>query len=309
MHRNRKLVFVLGFVLVAATIASALAYHLIRRPARAVLLVPDGNLLVYVNFMPMHFADMGPMPFASNPQYQDFLAQTGFHFETDLDSLVLSASSPAETSADMTGILTGKFDQDRLTAFLQKQPVETESYGGKTIFSLREGTQALRVCILDGKTVALAGGDSPESMHGIIDRATGAASSHWLLDNYYGEVPFGSVAWAIARVPGGQDVTPVAARAMNLDFLRDSVTVVSLRYSGSLRFRAEFISSTKNGADQVFHAINGALELARAGQGMRNQDKDLATVIEGTQLQQSGNRIVLSIVVPQDVITRMSKRR
>ena len=309
MQRHRKLVFVLGFVLVAATIASAVAYHLIRRPAKAVLLLPDGNLLVYVNFMPMHFADMGPMPFASNPQYQDFLAQTGFHFETDLDSLVISASSPAETSEDVTGILTGKFDQDRLIAYLQKQPVETESYGGKTIFALREGTQTFRVCILDSKTIALANGEAPESMHGIIDRATGAASSHWLLDNYYGDVPTGSVAWAIARVPGGQDVTPVAAGPMNLGFLRDSVTVVSLRYTGSLRFRAEFISSTKNGADQVFHAINGALELGRAGQGARNMDKDVAAVIEGTQLQQSGNRVVLSIVVPQDVVTRMSKRR
>lgn len=309
MQRHRKLLFVLGFVLVATTIASALAYHWIRRPARAVLLVPDGNLLAYVNFTPMHFADMGPMPFASSPQYQDFLAQTGFHFETDLDSLVISASSPAETTADVTGILTGKFDQDRLAAFLQKQPVETESYGGKTVFSLHEGTQTLRVCILDSKTVALAGGESSESMHGIIDRSTGAASSHWLLDNYYGNVPFGSVAWAIARVPGGQDVTPVAARAMNLEFLRDSVTVVSLRYSGSLRLRAEFISSTKSAADQVFHAINGALELARAGQGTRNMDKDVATVIQGTELQQSGNRVVISIVVPQDVITRMSKRR
>jgi hypothetical protein len=308
MHRHRKLVFVLGFVLVAATIASAVAYHLIRRPAKAVLLVPDGNLLVYVNFMPMHFTDMGPMPFASDPQYQDFLAQTGFHFETDLDSLVLSASSPAETSADVTGIVTGKFDQDRLTAYLQKQPIETESYGGKTIFSLREG-KTMRVCILDSKTVAFAGGESSEPMHGIIDRSTGVASSHWLLDNYYGDVPFGSVAWAIARLPGGQDVTPVASRAMNLDFLRDSVTVISLRYSGSLRFRAEFISATEKDAGQVFHAINGFLELARAGQGMRNQDKDLAAVVEGTQLQQSKNRVVLSIVVPQDVVGRMSKRR
>jgi hypothetical protein len=167
----------------------------------------------------------------------------------------------------------------------------------------------MRVCILDSKTVAFAGGESSESMHGIIDRSTGVASSHWLLDNYYGDVPFGSVAWAIARVPGGQDVTPVASRAMNLDFLRDSVTVISLRYSGSLRVRGEFISATEKDAGQVFHAINGFLELARAGQGMRNQDKDLAAVMEGTQLQQSKNRVVLSIVVPQDVVARMSKRR
>ena len=307
--QRRKLLFVLGFVLLAASIASAVVYHLIRRPARAILLLPDGNLLVYVNFTPMHFADMGPMPFASDSKYLDFQAQTGFHFETDLDSLVLSASSPAETSADVTGILTGKFDQDRLTAFLQKQPVETESYTGKTIFSLHEGNQTLRVCILDGKTVALASGDSSESMHGIIDRAAGTASTHWLLDNYYGNVPFGSAAWAIARVPGGQDLTPAAARGMNLDFLQDSVTVLSVRYTGSLRFRAEFISATQNGADQVFHALNGFLELAKAGQGTRNMDKDVTAVVEGTELKQNGSRVVLSVVVPQDVVTRMSKRR
>jgi hypothetical protein len=308
MHRHRKLLLVLGFFLVAVTIASAVAYHLIRRPARAVLLLPDGNLLVYVNFTPMHFADLGPMPFASDPQYQDFLAQTGFHFETDLDNLVLSASAPGDTSGEMAGILTGTFDQNRLTSFLQKQPVETESYAGKTIFSLHEGNKTLRVCILDGKTVALAGGDTAESMHSIIDRSTGATTTPRLLNDYYGDVPFGSVAWAIARVPGGADA-PRAAGMMNLDFLQDSVTVLSLRYSGSLRLRSEFISATEKDAGQVFHAINGFLELARAGQGMRNQDKDLAAVIEGTQLQQNKNRVVLSIVVPQNVVARMSKRR
>ena len=307
MHRNRKLVFVLGFVLVAATIASAVAYHLIRRPARALFLLPDGNLLVYVNFTPMHFAELGPMPFGSDPQYQDFVAQTGFHFETDLDSLVLSASSTGDTNGEMAGILTGTFDQDRLTRFLQKQPVETESYGGKTIFSLREGNKSLRISILDGKTVALSGGDSADSMHSIIDHSTGATSTPRLLNDYYSDVPFGSVAWAIARVPG--DAMPSAAGMMNLSFLQDSVTVISLRYSGSVRFRAEFISTTEQNAGQVFHAINGFLELARAGQGMRNQDKDLAAVMEGTQLQQSKNRVVLSVVVPQDVVARMSKRR
>jgi hypothetical protein len=308
MHRHRKLLLILGFVLAAATIASAVVYHLIRRPARSLLLLPDGNLLVDVGFTPLHFTQLGPMPFSSNPQYQDFVQQTGFHFETDLESLVVSASTP-DKNAEVAAILTGTFDQDRLTRYMQKQPVETESYTGKTVFSLREGNQALHVCILDGKTVALTGGDSAESMHSILDRSTGTTSTPQLLKDHYGDVPFGSVAWAIARVPSGPDFMPTSAGAMNLEFLQDSVTVLSVRYSGSVRFRGEFISQNKKGADQVFHALNGFLELAKAGQGIRNQDRDLAAVIEGTQLQQSGNRVVLSIVVPQDVVSRISTRR
>jgi hypothetical protein len=146
-------------------------------------------------------------------------------------------------------------------------------------------------------------------MHGIIDRSTGATSTPRLLKDHYGDVPFGSVAWAIARVPASSELMPTAAGGMNLDFLQDSVTILSVRYSGSVRLRAEFISANQKGADQVFHALNGFLELARAGQGMRNQDKDLATVVEGTQLQQNGSRVVLNIVVPQDAVARMSKRR
>jgi len=308
MRRYRKLLIFLGLFLLIAAVAGAVAYHLIRQPAKAVYLLPDGNLMAHVNFTPFHYMDLGSKTYTSNPQYQDFVEQTGFHFEHDLDSVTLAQSSPGDVNGEVSAIFIGTFDQDRLNRYVQKQPVETETYGGKTVFSIREGTQTVRVSILDSKTVALTTGASTAAMHSIIDKLSGSALTPSLLLDYYGDVPFGSVAWAIVRVPGNPELRQPMGQ-MNLDFLQNSVTIVSVRYSGSVRFRAEFISANQADATHVFQAVNGFVALARSAQGDRNTDKDVAALIDGIQLQQNGNRVVLNLVVTQDLIKKMTAKQ
>jgi hypothetical protein len=310
MHRSKKFLLIVGLILLFVTIAAAVTYHVIRRPAKAIYLLPDGNVMAYVNFTPLHFLNLDTKSFASDPQYQDFTAQTGFHFEHDLDNVAISGSSAGELTGEASAIFTGTFDQERLTSYVQKQPgVETESYSGKKIFFMHEGNQnqTVRVCILDGKTVIVTAGTSPESMHGIIDKSSGSGQAPSLLQDHYSDVPFGSVAWAIVRVPDSS--TPATPGGFNFDFLKNSVTVMSVRYSGSVRVRAEFISENQADATHVFQAVNGFVAFARATQGGRNADKDVAALIDNVQLQQNGNRVVLNVVVPQEVVQKISASR
>lgn len=305
--RSKKLLLTVGLILLLVTIGAAVTYHVIRRPAKAIYLLPDGNVMAYVNFTPLHFMNLDTKSFASDPQYQDFAAQTGFHFEHDLDNVAISGNSTGELNGNGAAIFTGTFDQERLTSYVQKQPgVESESYGGKKIFLMHGGpqNQAVRACILDGKTVALTVGTSPESMHGIIDKSSGSGQGPSLLHDYYGDVPFGSVAWAIVRIPDSS--AAAAPGGFNFDFLKNSVTVISVRYSGSVRGRAEFISESQADATHVFQAVNGFVAFARATQGGRNGDKDVAALIDNIQLQQNGNRVVLNLVVPQELIQKVS---
>jgi hypothetical protein len=308
MHRSRKILFVVGLLLLFVAIAAAVTYHVIRRPARAVYLLPDGNAIGYVTFTPLHYMNLDArLPFASNPEYQDFVAQTGLHFDHDLDNIAFSARTSGELNGDVSAIFTGAFDKERLARYIQRQPgVQSENYAGKTIFASREPNQTLRICILDGKTVAFTAGPSPESMHSIIDKSSGAGETPSLLRDYYGDVPFGSVAWGIVRLPDfpGSQQPP---GGFDLNLLRNSVIIVSARYTGSVRFRAESISDNPTAATHIFEGLNEAVGFVRTGiQAAENPDKDLVALMNGIQLQQNGNRVVLNVVVPQETIQKIS---
>lgn len=309
MNRSKRVLLIIAVVLVVVAIAAAVTYHVIRRPGKSVYLLPDGNVMAYVSFKPLHYTDLGTQKFEADPQYQEFVAKTGFHYEKDLDSFAFSGRTTGELNGDVSAIITGTFDQSRLNSYVQGQPgVETESYGGKTIFAMRESNQTVRVCILDGSTVAVTAGPSSDSMHSIIDKSSGSGSMPDLLSQYYGDVPFASVGWAIVRVPdlGGQE----APGGFNLDYLKNSVTIVSVRYTGSVRLRAELIAENEADATKIFQFVNGMVAMGRGfAQSGQNRDKDLDSVIDNTKIEQSGKRVVLNMVVPQEVIKKASEKR
>jgi hypothetical protein len=308
MNRSKRVLLIIAVVLVVVVIAAAVTYTVIRRPGKSVYLLPDGNVMAYVSFKPFHYMDLGAQKFESDSQYQEFVAKTGFRYEKDLDSVAFSGRSTGELNGDVSAIITGTFDQSRLTSYLQAQPgVESESYKGKTILAMRESNQTVRVCILDGTTFAITAGPSAESMHSIIDKSTGSGAMPQLLSDYYGDVPFASVGWAIVRVPdmGGQE----GPGGVNLDYLKNSVIVISARYTGSVRLRAEIIAQSEADATKTFQALNGLLAMGRAfATSGQERDKDLETLIDNSKLDQNGKQVVLNVVVPQELIKKASEK-
>jgi hypothetical protein len=299
MRGHRKLLF-LSLFLIVVTAAGIVVYQRVARPARAVLLLPDGNFLLYVNFSPAHFFDLGQMPMESDPEYQDFLQQTGFHFEHDLDTIAISQRKPGDMNSESSAVFVGSFDRDRISRYLQRLSNGTESYGDRTIFSIPQEGHTVRASILDAKTVAVTNMNSPEPMHSIIDKSRAgilASSAPSLVRDYYGYVPFASVGWAIFR------------DGFNTDFLQNTVSVISLRYAGSIRLKAEVISKSENDAARVLQAFNTFLVIAKgAGESLSagGQDKDVKAVFDNIQVQQNGNRTVLSVVLPPEFVRKMA---
>ncbi len=309
MTRSKKVLLIVFLVLAVVAIAAAVTYHVIRRPARSVSLLPEGNIMAYVSFKPFHYFNMGDRPFTSDPKYQEFVDQTGFHYEHDLDNIAFSGRGAGAFNGDVSIIVTGSFDKDRLIKYVRQQPgVGTEPHGGRTIFSVRQNYQLLRVCILDKRTVAITAGYSPESMYSIIEKANGSAALPSLLDDYYADVPFASVAWAIVRIPD----TPAGQGpgGFSLDYLRNSVAVVSVRYTGSVRVRGEFISDSQANAAKIFQSMNNLLAFGKAAEKVGNTpDRNMSAIVDNTQIQQNGNRVVVNLVVPQEVIQKISEKR
>lgn len=310
--RHRKLLF-LGIFLVVATAVAVVVYQRAAQPARAILLLPDGNLVLYINFSPAHFLDLGQMPIQSDPQYQDFVQQTGFHFEHDLNTIAVSQSNPGDFDSGSSAIFIGSFDQARLSGYLRKLSTESERYGDVPIFLIRQGGHLVRACIVDSKTVAVTNMESAEPMHGIIDRARGAflaRNSPSLLQTYYRDVPFGSLAWAILRPPS-QPRGASLPGGVNADFLQNTVSVISVRYTGSIRIRAEVISGNEADAGKVQQAANMFLVLSRgAAESLSpgGPDKDVKAVFDNIQVQQNGSRTVVTVIVPQSFVKKMAER-
>ena len=307
--KGAKVLLIVGIVLSLVAAATAVTYHLVMRPGRSVYLLPDGNFMAYINFKPMRLMNVDTNPVTANPEYQQFVNETGLRPDRDLENIAISAHADGGPSGDAAIIVTGTFDQQRLSGYVQKQSgVQTETYGSKTIFSTSAKDQTARFCVLNSKMVALTVGPTAESMHAIIDKSAGSGSAPDLYENYYSDVPSASVMWAIVRVPSSAVTDPAPSR-MNLDFLKNSVTIVSARYTGSLTLRGEFIAENQTDATNIFQAVNGFLAMSKLAGGQRQNDPDVTAVMNSIEVKQNGNHVVVSAVVPQDLIQKAARTR
>ncbi|HKE33408.1 MAG TPA: hypothetical protein VKD65_16870, partial [Candidatus Angelobacter sp.] len=97
---------------------------------------------------------------------------------------------------------------------------------------------------------------------------------------------------------------------IKMDFLQNTTSVASLRYTGSIRFRLEVISASEANANNVTQSANTFLVLGRGAVESLNTggpDKDVKEVFDSIQVQQNGNRTIVTIVIPQNFVKKMSE--
>lgn len=315
MHRHRKLLVLSLFLLVVLAVGSVV-YYRIARPAPAVLLLPDGDLLIYADLAPLPFVNIGQfidveqLPGQSDPEYKDFLRQTNFHVERDLKTIAVSIRNPGESKSEFAAVFTGKFDKNGLETYMQRHSTGSENYAGKTIFSVHGADHLVRACMVDSNTVAITNTGSADSIHSIIDKAShssrlGEASG--LVRDYYSYVPFGSLGWAMLRVPSQNSQV---SGGMKMDFLQNAVAVISVRYTGSIRIRADIISANQDDAAKVLQACNTFLAWSRTAEESlaSSPDKDVKKVFDSIQVQQKGNETIVSVVIPQEVVKKVGAK-
>src|SRR5215467_11134655 len=87
LGKGTKVLLIAGIILSLVAVATAVAVHVVMRPGRSVYLLPDGNVLAYINFTPMHFMSVDTRPFTADPEYQRFANETGIHVDRDLENI------------------------------------------------------------------------------------------------------------------------------------------------------------------------------------------------------------------------------
>src|SRR5260370_15412450 len=143
MSKHRKLL-ILALLLVASGTRAYLLYRRATGAPEAARLLPEGDRLAYINLKPVRlFGDLSKSrPLDLESGYRDFVDQTGFQFERDLDEIAVSwreTNAVAGRDVGSATIFTVHFDSARLNNYLQKISVPSETYPGFTIYSNPKG--------------------------------------------------------------------------------------------------------------------------------------------------------------------------
>src|SRR2546429_3137218 len=263
MRFRRRLPILLAVLLVAAAVALLvfLRKHAPPEPAR---LLPGADGFFYVNLRWIRRANIGgQLPVVSHdPEYQQFIEATGFQFERDLEEAALAihyaAESPGGKPAQphFSEVFIAKIHGDRLRSYLKKISGSVKDYRSVDIFSIPLEGRTLRVAILGVDTVAASNHDDPLVIRGMVDRSRKMASPFGgpaLLRQYYRHVPFASLGWPFASfawVIFHIDPENRAFPGPGLSFLftKPATMVASVRYLGSLHFKAEAFTGSEQDA-------------------------------------------------------------
>jgi hypothetical protein len=321
------LIVLAAVVLVAAAIG--LAVYLRKRaapePAR---LLPDSDAVLYFNLKTVRrLTEFGSKPVAPRePEYEEFVHQTGIQFERDLNEAAFAVHSVARPPAFPGGpetselryseVFVGKFDSQKLSNYLHKLSKSVERYRETDIYNIALEQRTYRVAILDVDSVAGSNLDDASVIRGIIDRSRHAAmpfSGPALVADYYHKVPIGSLVWAVARIPAAPGA-PRAARAFTLpggiDIMipSESTMVASARYLGSVHTRADFYTDNEIDAKRFVDQASGFITLfksielgAQSGVG----DSDLKAALDSLKIEQEGARATLSASIPTAFFKKM----
>jgi len=174
------------------------------------------------------------------------------------------------------------------------------------IYSIPLEGRTLRVAILGVDTVAASNHDDPFVIRGMIDRSRKMASPFGgpaLLRQSYKYVPFASLAWAILKVE------PTASFTKSFDFVfpRSAVVVASIRYLGTVHFKAEAFTASEDEAKRLTEQLNAFLKIFQAidiSGPVQSSDPDIKQFFDNLKIEQHKDRAVLTTIVPHGFIRK-----
>jgi hypothetical protein len=321
--RRRKLWIVLTVLLVAAAIAG-LIYLRSRAAPEAARLLPDSDAVLYINLRLIRlahvFGEAGPI--SHDPEYEQFVNETGFQFERDLDQAAFAVHAPTSVpaSADLgfsenaryTEVFVGKFDFKRASAYFQKLATGTEAYRDATIYAIPHEGRTVRVAMLGLDTVAVSNAQDLAPVHQIIDKyraAAWAASGPALVRDHHRQVPLGSFAWAVAKIPGREATASRSALPgiLAMPALAGATLVASARYLGTVHLRVDALTASENDAHQLLEtakAFSALLQGAAASTTQGGADADVKALLESIKVEERGTRVSLTATVPAGFIKK-----
>jgi len=319
MRIRRTFPIALAVVAIAAALVVAVQLRKSAPPEPARLL-PAADAFFYANFSWARRAnsDKPLLPVTHDPDYEQFIQETGFDYERDLDAAAFAVHYPANWPGGGTGgaapeprfseVFIGHFDGTRCAAYLKAHGKSVETYNSVDIYTIPISNRIFRIAILGVDTVAASNHEDPNVIRGMVDRSRRLASPFGgpqFLRRNYKRVQLASPVWLVARVepsaPAFEGWSSVFAKPANL--------VISASYNplhlplraGVLHLRAEASADNQDDARQITDKLNAFLAMfhsAEASVGSPGTDADVKAVFDSLQVRQDDSRAVLQATIP-----------
>src|SRR5215471_18766321 len=213
MRIRRTLPIVLAVLIVAGAVVLAvqLRKHAPPEPAR---LLPGADGFLYVDYSWARRTNGKPFnPVNHDPEYDQFIQETGFDYERDLDSVAFAIHYPETWPGGGTGgkapeprfseVFIGRFNTSKCAAYFKRTAKSIEQYNSVNLYTIPIYGRTFRIAILGVDSVAASNHDDPAVIRGIVDRSRRLASPFAgpaFLRKYYKHVQLASPVWAVARV-------------------------------------------------------------------------------------------------------------
>jgi hypothetical protein len=318
--KARRRILIVSLCVLLFVAAVGLVVVLRKRAApEAARLLPEADAVLYVDFGTVRNLtafDQQQLPKLA-PGYDQFVRDTGFSFERDLDEAAMAVHrSPTHGATRYTEILVGHYDQMKLAQYLRQHSRSVENYRDVDIFCIPIENRTLRVALLAIDTVAVSNVDSPDVVHGIIDRFKKVAlpfGGPALVRTYYRRVPLGSLLWAIARVPASSGKTHSAPSftlpgGIDIGLPSDSDVVVSLRMLTTIHARAVFYTQSEEAARNFSDQTNAFLAIFRTMQAAAQPgpaDADVKAVFDSIKVVQKGDSDEVLATIPPSFLRKL----
>lgn len=312
--RRRAPVFLGLLIFVAAvTIVVQLRKHAPPEPAR---LLPGADGFLYVNLKWMRRADIakGLPAVAHDPEYEQFIQETGFEFERDLQQAAFAVHYASPTIGGETRfseIFVARIDGDKLRAYLKKLATSIDEYRSIDIYNIPTENRILRVAILNVDTVAVSNHTDPGVIRGMIDRSRKLASPFGgpaLLRQFYKyvpQLPLPSLGWGIFKINSSGAQLPLNA---GLPFIAPATVVASVRYLGAVHFRAEAFTADEQAAAQLASQADSFLAVFRSAEvsvGGHTQDPDIRKALDSLKVERKKDRAILTAIIPIAMLKKL----
>jgi len=324
MRIRRTFPIALAVVIVAAavTLAVQLRKH---APPESARLLPGADAFLYADFGWVRRLSAKPLsPVSHDPEYERFIQETGIQFERDLEAVAFAVHYPAAWPGGGTGgsapeprfseVFVGKFDGERLAAYLKHTAQAVETYNSVDIFSIPLDGRIFRVAILSVDSVAASNQDDASVIRGMVDRSRRLASPFGgpaLLRRYFKRVQLASPVWIVAHVQPGAP----GFGGWSSVFPKPADLVVSASYNplhlplrtGALHLRAEAWTGSNEDARNIADKLTVFLSLFHSAEisvGSPGSDADVKALFDSVQVRQEDSRAVLYAMVPTGVFRK-----
>jgi ribosomal protein L12E/L44/L45/RPP1/RPP2 len=308
MKTPRKLLILVLLLLAVVAVAWLLRRRSLELPDSTRML-PEGEVIIYTNLRPVHLWEAGKSrPIQIEGEYQNFIDQTGIQFERDLDEVAMSRrDTPDGRDTESAEIFTGRFDEQKLKDYLAKISSLRETYREHTIFIIPHEGHTVRVCLLGNGRVGITNMQSGDPIRGMVDAAFKLPDGPALARLYYEHVPLGSLAWVITRVPANSN-GPQLPNGWSFDFLQNTVTVASVRYTGDVQVRADVLAASEKEAKRVVDGATSFLSLYEAvatSVDPRGTDPDVKAALKSVEVHQEKSVAVFSATLSQRFLKKL----